>query len=396
MHCSCVEALREYYGLERKPVIVHQCYEMLGYIDEDLKRAIGVDAESIIPRNAMFGFPNREWKLWQTPWGQEVLVPGSFRTTKNKDGDIFIYPQGDTSVPASGHMPNSSFFFDTIIRQEPIDETKLDPSDNLEEFGPISQDDLQYYKRNVKEASSRGRAVCISLPGTSIGSIGLVPAPFLKHPKGIRDITEWYISIAMRQDYLHQVFEKQVEFALANMKILHDAIGDKVDVVSLCGNDFGTQSSLFFSVDTFRELFKPYYKRLTRWIHQNTPWKIFKHSCGAIEPLMNEFIESGFDILNPVQCSASGMEPKHLQDTYGQHICFWGGGIDTQRILPFGTPEEVREQVLKRCEIFSQGGGYVFSSIHNVQAQTPTQNIVAMIDAVKEFNGKQHRSIHFN
>ena len=159
-----------------------------------------------------------------------------------------------------------------------------------------------------------------------------------------------------------------------------------VDVAYICGTDFGTQISTFCSEETFRELYMPYYKKINSWIHSNTNWKTFKHSCGAIYEFIPLLIESGFDIINPVQCSAQGMDPKSLKENFGDSIVFWGGGVDTQKILPFGSKEQVRDQVLRRCEIFSRSGGFVFNSIHNVQAKTPVENIVAMIDAVKEFN----------
>ncbi|MBN2884035.1 MAG: methyltransferase, partial [Clostridia bacterium] len=122
------------------------------------------------------------------------------------------------------------------------------------------------------------------------------------------------------------------------------------------------------------------------WIHDNTSWKTFKHSCGAVEPLLDNIIKAGFDIINPVQCSATGMDPGHLKKTYGKDLVFWGGGVDTQKTLPFGTPDEVREEVLSRCEVFSKDGGFVFNAIHNVQADTPVENVAAMIKAVKEFS----------
>jgi uroporphyrinogen-III decarboxylase len=112
-----------------------------------------------------------------------------------------------------------------------------------------------------------------------------------------------------------------------------------------------------------------------------------KHSCGAVSKFLPSFIEAGIDILNPVQCSAAGMDPAELKARFGDRIVFWGGGVDTQHVLPFGTPAEVREQVLRRCEVFAPGGGFVFNTIHNIQARTPVENIVAMIDAVHEFNG---------
>ena len=184
-----------------------------------------------------------------------------------------------------------------------------------------------------------------------------------------------------------RVFERQCEIALGNLERIYAAVGDTVQAVFICGTDFGTQTSAFCSVKTLRDLYFPYYKQINDWIHAHTPWKTFKHSCGAVSKFIPSFIEAGFDILNPVQCSATGMEPEQLKANYGDQLVFWGGGVDTQKTLPFGTPAEVREQVLRRCEIFAPGGGFVFNSIHNVQAQTPVENIVAMLDAVHEFNG---------
>jgi uroporphyrinogen-III decarboxylase len=120
------------------------------------------------------------------------------------------------------------------------------------------------------------------------------------------------------------------------------------------------------------------------WIHKHTTWKTFKHSCGAVRTLIPAFIESGFDILNPVQVSAAGMEAEKLKADFGKDVVFWGGGVDTQKTLAFGRPEEVRAEVLRRCEILGKGGGFVFNAVHNIQANVPVRNIVAMFDALKE------------
>ena len=389
MHVSCVAALRDYYALEKKPVKVHEPYQMLGMIEEDLQEVLGLDVEGVFPLNTMFGFPATGWKEWRMYDGLEVLVPEKFITTVDENGDTLIYPEGDTSVPPSGKMPEGGYFFDSIIRQEPIQEEKLDPEDNLEEFRPVSEKELAHFLAEARRAASTGRAVIATFGGTAFGDIALVPGPFIKHPKGIRDVTEWYISTLTRQNYIHAVFEKQCELALANLEKIHAAVGDLVDVVFVCGTDFGTQNSLFCSPETFRTLYMPYYRQINCWIHENTNWKTFKHSCGAVEELMNHFIQAGFDIINPVQCSAAAMEPEKLNANYGEDLVFWGGGVDTQNVLPFGTPEKVREQVLRRCKIFSRKGGFVFNSVHNIQAKTPVENIVSMIEAVKEFNGSK-------
>lgn len=386
MHVTCVAALRDYYGLEKCPVRIHEPYQMLGLIEDDLKEIIGVDIEAVNPRNSMFGFPNENWKEWRLDNGLEVLVPEKFNITRDGQGNIYIYPEGDTGVPPSGRMPKGGYYFDAIIRQEEINDDILNPEDNLEEFTLISDQDIAYFKTSIEAAAATGRGVLANFGGTGLGDIALVPGPFMKHPKGIRDIEEWYVSTVMRKDYLHYIFEKQTDIAVKSMKKLNMAVGRLIDVVFLCGTDFGTQTGTFCSAATFNEIYMPYYRKMNDWIHANTCWKTFKHCCGAVEPFMNLLIEAGFDIINPVQCSAAGMDARLLKEKYGDRLVFWGGGVDTQRVLPFGTPQEVWEQVLQRCAIFSGKGGFIFNAIHNVQANTPVKNIAAMIDAVHEFN----------
>ncbi len=388
MHVKCVIALRDHYGLEKRPVRVHEPYQMLGWIEEDLQTALGIDVEGVYGPETMFGFRNENWRPWRMDDGSEVLVSEHFRVTQAENGDTLIHPKGDLSAPPSGRMPKGGFFFDTIVRQEPLVEDRLNPEDNLEEFEPITDLALDHFEEAGRRAAATGRGVIASFGGTALGDIALVPAPFLKRPRGIRDIEEWYVSTLTRRPYVRRVFERQTEIALANLEKIHGRVGDRIDAAFLCGTDFGTQSSTFCSVDTFVELYEPFYKRINDWVHSHTVWKTFKHSCGAVAPLIPRFIESGFDILNPVQVSARGMDAEKLKAEFGAEIVFWGGGVDTQKTLAFGTPEEVREEVLRRCEVFGQGGGFVFNSIHNIQANVPVLNIAAMFEAVKDFNGR--------
>jgi hypothetical protein len=386
IHASVVAALREHYGLERRPVKVHEPYQMLALVEDDLQQALGIDTDGVFARDTMFGFPNEGWRPWRTPWGQELLVSEHFQTTQESSGDVLIHPQGDIAAEASGRMPASGYFFDAIVRQPPLDEDRLDPEDNMEEFQPIAEEALAHLRREVSRARASGRAVVATFGGTAFGDIALVPGLNLKQPRGIRDIAEWYISTAVRRPYVHAVFERQCEVGLANLARIHEAVGDDVDAVFVCGTDFGTQTSSFCSVATLRELWLPYYRRVNDWIHAHTRWRSFKHSCGAVEKFVPSFIEAGFDILNPVQCSAAGMDPQTLKSRYGERIVFWGGGVDTQRTLPFGTPDEVRREVEERCRIFGRGGGFVFNTVHNVQARTPVANVVAMVETVQRFS----------
>jgi uroporphyrinogen-III decarboxylase len=382
---SVVAKLQRVLALARpgEPVKVIEPYQMLGEVDEDLREVLGLDVVNLPSPKNMFGFENTDWKPWRTFDGTDVLVPGKFNTDPEPNGDILMYPEGDKSVPASAKMPQGGFYFDAIIRQKPIDDAKLNPADNLEDFSLISDEDLKYYEQKANELyENTDLAIAAGFPGTAFGDIVLVPAPWMKDPKGIRDVEEWYISTVTRKEYIKEVFAGQAEIAVKNLERIYQAVGDKVHIVALDGTDLAAQDTLFCSPEGYRELYLPYSKKINDWIHANTKWKTMKHCCGGCEPLIEGFIEAGFDILTPIQTSARGMDPNLLVEKYGGRIVFWGGGVDTQRTLPFGTPDEVFEQVAERVKIFSRKKGYVFNTIHNIQSNTPIENLLAMFRAL--------------
>ncbi len=389
MHVGVIAALREHYGLEKRPVKVEEPYTMMGRLEEDLKAALEVDVDAVPSLYSFFGIERAGWKEYRLEDGLEVLVPGGFHLTRDAEGNSYMHPQGDTSVPPSAKMPKGGWYFDAIIRQPPLDEQRLRVEDNLEEFTPISRPELDFLAARLAEQAPSGRAAFGVVPGAGLGDIACVPAPWLKEPKGIRDIAEWYMSTALRRDFLHALFERQTDIALANLAAIHQTVGERFDVAWVSGTDFGTQTGSFCSVDTYRQLYQPYYRKVNGWIHRNTKWKTFIHCCGAVFDFIDAFIDSGFDAFNPVQWTARGMDPRRLKERFGERIVFWGGGVDTQRTLPFGTPAQVRAEVLRACEIFAPGGGFVFNTIHNIQAGTPTENVVAMFDALKEFGGSR-------
>ncbi|MDP3062546.1 MAG: uroporphyrinogen decarboxylase family protein [Chloroflexota bacterium] len=390
MQASVVYRLRQALKLdpEGTPVKVIEPYQVLGEIGEDLRQALGIDTVPLVGANTMFGFPNSDWKPWRLFDGTPVLVPGLFNTEPNERGEILMYPEGDRTAPPSGRMPKGGFYFDAIVRQPPIVESALDPKDNLEEFKRISEASLERFRKEAERLRrDTDYAVVASFGGTSFGDIAMVPAVQLKHPKGIRDVEEWYASLAIRRGYIYEVFEGQCEIAIQNLELVRQAVLDNVDVVFVSGADFGTQRGPFLSNKTYRDLFRPFHLRVNDWIHANTRWKTFIHSCGGVEPLVGEFIEAGFDILNPVQCSAEGMAPEQLKAKYGSRITFWGGGVDTQKTLPFGTPEQVKREVQERTRTFSKGGGFVFDAAHNVQAGTPVENLLAVFEGLGRIGG---------
>ena len=387
INASIVYKLRRAFNLPEHPVKVVDCYQMLGEVEEDLREKLGADCVSVMTYTNLFGFRNSGWKPWTLPDGTPVLVPSGFNTAIASDGGLYQYPEGDQGVPPSGLMPKGGFYFDTLRRESPpFDEDNPSVDDNLEEFGPLSDEVLSYYQKETGTLRRNTDAAILANPGgTALGDIALVPAPFLKRPKGIRDIEEWYISQVTRQDFLKELYDRQTQIALKNLTLLKEAVGDNIDVLYLCGTDLGSQNGPMCSVATFSEVYLPYYKRMIEWIHQNTGWKVFKHCCGSIKPLIPKLIEAGFDILNPVQNSAKDMDPQVLKNEFGGKITFWGGGVDTQHTLPFGSPEEVYKQVTERITIYNRSGGFVFNTIHNTQYGVPVENFLAMIEALKQF-----------
>ncbi len=387
MSVSAVYALRQALELDPPgtPVKVVEPFQMLGEIGEDLKQRLGVDIEGISGTRTLFGFPNTGWKAWTTFDGTPVLVPEGFNTDPEPDGSICLYPEGDKTASPSGRMPRGGWYFDAICRQAPIDDDALSVADNTCEFSPITDEELTWYSQEAERARATGRGVIASFGGTSFGDIALVPAMWMKQTPGIRDVEEWYASTVIRRDYVYAVFERQCAIALQNLERLQRAVGDAVDAVFVTGTDFGTQNGLFISRRAYRDLFMPFHIEVNQWVHRHTSWKTLIHSCGAVADLIPDFIEAGFDILNPAQTTAAGMDAQSLKQRYGDQITFWGGGIDTQKTLPFGTPAQIADEVRRRIEVFGANGGFVFNTVHNVQAGTPAANLIALYDTVNAF-----------
>jgi hypothetical protein len=256
MHVSIVHRLRQkLLGDANFRVKIIEPYQMLGEIDDQLREALDIDVVGVLPRKSMFGTEPKDWKPFTMFDGTRCLVPGTFNLTQAPDGGWLIYPEGDTRAPASAHMPEGGFFFDAIVRQDPIDEARLDPADNYEEFGPLGPEDLAYFREKKKWMEERrDHGAILIIPGTAFGDIAMVPAPWMKHPRGIRDISEWYVSTKTRRSYVWKVFEKQLEHGLNNLKTLIDLFGEVVQVALITGTDFGTQRGLFISVQAYRDL----------------------------------------------------------------------------------------------------------------------------------------------
>jgi hypothetical protein len=386
---SALYRLRQHYGLEQKPLEVFEITQMLGVVDEDLRQVIGADVVGINhPANSL-GVPDSvDKKPFIMPDGTPTWIAAANEYDTLPDGGIKMYPQGDRNASPSIYMPSGGYFFDIIDRAGEVDEDDLTPIEDFKDLYTVLSDETARYfeKESRRLFETTDYAIIGNLGGGGLGDPGYIPGAFEKSPRGIRKFDEWMMAQILYPDYVKAVFEYQTEVMLKNLEIYKQAMGERIQIVWISGTDFGTQNAGFFSTDIFQELYKPYYKKMNDWVHQNTNWKTFYHSCGSVVSYLDDFVEMGMDILNPVQLSASGMDARMLKDQYGDKLVFWGGGIDTQEVLPRGTPEQVKAQVQERLDILSKGGGYVFNTIHNIVGNTPVENIAAAFEAVHDYN----------
>jgi len=200
----------------------------------------------------------------------------------------------------------------------------------------------------------------------------------------MRGWAKWLSDLRLRKNLAEAVLDAMTEVIRYNVEKIMDAVGDYVHVVGF-GDDLGTEEGPQISPQMFREFYKHRWEEIFKTVRKYSKAYIFFHSCGSIFPLIRELIDAGIDIINPVQISAKGMDPEKLKKEYGEQVTFWGGGADTQHVLPFAKPEEVVEHVRKLIRIFAPGGGFVFAPVHNIQPNTPAENVLAMYRAAYEY-----------
>jgi uroporphyrinogen decarboxylase len=203
----------------------------------------------------------------------------------------------------------------------------------------------------------------------------------------LRGFSQYLMDMVLNPGLIEAIMDRVLEIFVERTRCIMAEIGDLVDIVYVA-DDLGAQNGPLFSPQVYRNILKPRQGRLFEAIKRNSNVKILYHTCGSVVEFIDDLAEVGVDILNPVQTSAGGMDPKVLKSRFGDKVCFWGG-IDTQHVLPFGKPEDVREEVKRRIEDFAPGGGYVVAAIHNIRPEVPPENIVAMIEAVHQFGGSR-------
>ena len=368
--------LGRYLGVDVEPPKVYEQFVMLARVDESIRRRLHADVLEIENPIETWGYHNSGWKTWVDGKGNSVLVPHAFRVEKDEKAKYYFIKDNDGNTLAC--MPLDGLYFERYCSTALSDEIqKIDPGEWKKTLPLYTDEDLRTMEKTAKfyyestEYSLHGGF----LKG-KMGSSGIFAG---------LNISDWMVLLILDPDYIFSILRASAEKAVENLEMYLQAVGKYIDTIFVCGTDFGSQRSEIISPAIFEKIYAPNMKLMNDYVHQNSKIKTMYHSCGSIRNLIRHYINSGVDIINPVQAEANGMDPTRLKDDFGGEIVFWGGAVDPQSVFPNGTPEQVRGQVKERIQAMAKGGGYVCASIHNIQYEIPPENILAFADAAFDF-----------
>ncbi len=346
---------------------IFDTYQMLAEIEQDLVERFGADCVALNRPAVAFGLRNQDWKPFDFHGGLRAEVPGGFNPEPDGQGGLVLERDGQPIAA----MPAEGFYFD-----------------RLEKYPGATHPDLSHWraprleKATLEHFQMQAEALFHNTDKAIIAAMG---PPFeLFNGIGQGGFEQWMLTFASEPDYVDALYRELTEAWLENLQGFYSAVGDRVQIIQIC-DDFGTQQAPFLSPRMFRQRLVLAYKRGLDWIHHNTSWKVMLHSDGALVPLLPAIIEMGVDILNPVQTSAAGMLPESLKREFGTRLVFWGGSCDPQGTFAYGTARDVAAETESNLATFMPGSGYVCAPIHNIQANVPPDNIIALFDTALHY-----------
>ena len=366
--------LVRYLGLDLLPPKCYEQFQMLARVDEDVRRWAGGDVVQVENPVETWGLPNRDWKFWKTGKGNDVLMPGAHNPVMCDDGNYRLYQNG-VSV---AYKPPEALYYERDCKTEMSDDIVFaDPdkwASSIKLYGDEElkqmQSQAKFYSENTEYSVHGG------FMRGGLGTVGM----FAGHTFG-----DWMCILMTERDYANEILEATAKRAVENLTLYLQAVGPYIDTIMVSGIDYGMQDREMFNPDIFRDIYVPNFKIINGYVHNNCRAKIMFHTCGSNYNLIPYFIECGVDILNPVHTNAARMDAKLLKNEFGDKMVFWGGGIETQSVLPKGSPGEIENQIKERLEIFGKGGGFVFAVIHNIQYGVPPFNLDIMVKALRKY-----------
>lgn len=353
--------------------------QQLIYPEEKFREIFHIDT---IDAGQAFLLSEGDWKKWTLDNGETVLIPKFLNL--DIDSDKTVYMKDDDGLilgnkPISSNYVGQSFW---VYKDLPaLPKEFIDNDMNKLLWGRAQPWHLNIF--NDEHYEMFINLIKKLYEETDYAIILGVGCATLEYGTFLRGFDNFMCDIYLDKNGVLRFLEKVLEKNFKKLERVLKGVGKYIDILTF-SDDLGAQDRLFISIEKYRKLFKPVHKKMWDFVHQSSDCKIFLHSCGAIYEVIPDLIDAGLDILNPVQTSAKGMNAEKLKKEFGKDLTFWGGGIDTD-ILTFGTPKEVKEDVKKRIKVFSENGGYVFNQVHNIQANVPPQNIIAMFETVYNY-----------
>ena len=355
--------LKDHLGIEGGEIKVFDTTQQLAIVEEQVLQQFGCDVV-ILDSGTL-----SEWCDYRLFDGTAAKINANFRTESDNRGGEFALDRSGRRIL---HRPAESYYFDSIYH----------PMANATTVADLDRYQWPVYRQSaLRRLQDEAKRLYNNTDYAILGSFG---GAFLETGQSLRGWDNFMMDLGGDIEFANELLERILVNHLENLELYLDAVGDYIQIIQM-GGDLGTQAAPQISPDMYHQVIQPKQAALWGRIHQRTPHvAVFLHCCGSIYDLIPGIIDAGCDILNPVQISATGMDPVRLKAEFGEQLCFWGGGCDTQRILPFATPEGVYEHTKKNVEIFKPGGGFVFNQVHNIQVGVPPENILAMFEAVKD------------
>ena len=368
--------LRDHLGLPKKPIRVYDPVQQLAIVDEDVLQRFQVDT---IELGRAFALEDKYWAEWTLPDGTPCLMP-AWALPERDNGEWVI--RSHVSGRVIARMPESVWYFEQthwpFLEQDDLDHIEAAIPESMwtaiaSPPGPIvaGPDGAQLLREGARRLRQQ----------TDRAIIGLFGGNLLEFGQFLYRNDNFFMVLAGEPERAHRFLDKLMEMHLRNLDGFLSAVGDSIDVI-LFGDDLGMQSGPQVSPAMYREYFQPRERAMWRLVKQRAPHlKIMLHCCGGVRELLPGLIDAGLDAINPVQITCRGMDAAGLKRDFGSRLTFWGGGCDTRDVLIQGTPAQVTEHVRQQVKIWQPGGGFVFQQVHNILADVPPANIVAMYDA---------------
>lgn len=375
--------LKQYLGLNSGHTRIYDVVQQLAQPEMELIDKFGVDVLDI---GRMFNTRDEEWYDIELKSGQRAQYPKWFKPRQGADGSWYGLAADGREI---AHMPSGSAFFDQTcfpyLEGYPENFSDLPKSMALVHWAALAHSPWDHAAETDFWQQLRQQA--LHLRANSDRALMVVcGCNLFEWGTFLRRIDNFLMDLVGDPYHVEALLDELLQIHLQTLAKVCTAVGDVVDILRF-GDDLGTDQGPFMSPDIYRRLFKPRHKMLCEYVKAHSSMHTFLHSCGSIFKLLPDLIEAGFEIINPVQTNCADMEPERLKTAFGRDITFWGGGIDTRHVLNRATPDKIKAQVKQRMEIFSKGGGFVFNTVHNILPDVPPENIVALYEAVHEFNG---------